>query len=138
MIKIAAVDFDGTIVENRYPEVGKTRPNAKEGMQFLRDQGFSIVIWTCRDQDGQREAREFLDARGIPYDYVNENDPRVKSFIPVPPYPKVYASLYIDDSCWPPFPGWRFLVDNFEKLGMPHEFDFETFFEDSFWDQGDR
>lgn len=133
-IKIAAVDFDGTVVENAWPEVGKLRPDAREGLQFLKDRGFSIVIWTVRGGDRLQQAKDFLDKERLPYDFVNENDPRVESFMDRLPYPKIFASMYIDDSAWPPFPGWRFLIENFDRLGMPKEFDFDSFFSDAFWE----
>lgn len=132
-IQIAAVDFDGTIVENEFPEIGELKPMVREGLKFLKDRGFSIIIWTVRDGNYLDQVKEFLDNEQLPYDFINENDPRVKAFMRRLPEPKVFATIYIDDSAWPPFPGWEFLINNFDKLGLPKEFDFDSFFSESFW-----
>ena len=46
--KIIAVDFDGTLCENRYPEIGK--PNEKVINYLIKRQkeGDKLILWTCR------------------------------------------------------------------------------------------
>ena len=41
-----AVDFDGTIVENQYPSIGRERPFALRTLRALQDRGFIVVLWT--------------------------------------------------------------------------------------------
>lgn len=46
---IIAIDFDGTIVENRYPEIGHERPFAIETLKLLQQDHHRLVLWTCRE-----------------------------------------------------------------------------------------
>ena len=46
---IIAIDFDGTIVENRYPEIGHERPFAIETLKMLQQDRHRLVLWTCRE-----------------------------------------------------------------------------------------
>lgn len=46
--RIIAIDFDGTIFENAWPEVGTIREDAVEVIQALHENGNKIIIWTCR------------------------------------------------------------------------------------------
>lgn len=102
MKQIIAIDFDGTIVEHEFPKIGPLRKNAKEVINRLYEEGFRIVIWTCRTSqdyfDGQHQptiwhVKEFLDKEGIPYEAINHNVPGLD----FEPYPKIYAHIYIDD-----------------------------------------
>ncbi|HAW51174.1 MAG TPA: hydrolase, partial [Flavobacteriales bacterium] len=44
--KTIAVDFDGTIVEHAYPEIGKEMLFAFETLKALRDKGHKLILWT--------------------------------------------------------------------------------------------
>ena len=46
--KIIAIDFDGTIVEDKYPEIGKPMIFAFETMKRLQNKGFRLILWTYR------------------------------------------------------------------------------------------
>jgi hypothetical protein len=113
---IIAVDFDGTIVEHRFPSIGPLLPEAKEVINALYDQGHEIVIWTCRTGSYKENAKIFLVGNGIKYHAINENAPSVKAtskrtdFLP---RPKIYADLYIDDRNLFGFPGWRQVANLF-------------------------
>lgn len=99
---IIAIDFDGTIVEHQFPNIGPLRTNAKEVINRLYDEGHGIIIWTCRTSQNIFPAstrptvfdvKDFLDKEGIKYHTINNNIPEL-SF---QPSPKVYADVYIDD-----------------------------------------
>ena len=93
---VIAVDFDGTIVNNEYPQIGELIPAAKKTLTKFKDNGGYIIIWTCRTGKLLREAVEFLRYEGIPFDTINENIPhRIKEYGTDPR--KVGADLYIDD-----------------------------------------
>lgn len=94
MRKILAVDFDGTIVENKFPFIGELLPNAKEVInRFVEDYGCDVIVWTCRTGKSLEETRSFLDKAGVKYSKINENSERV----PFTTSNKIYADLYIDD-----------------------------------------
>jgi hypothetical protein len=91
---LVAVDLHGTIADKNEQHSGEydpsaydLQPGAVEALKELRDDGHEVVIWTCWATD---EARKWLDANGVPYDYVNEEAPDHGS-------PKIDADLYLDD-----------------------------------------
>ena len=43
-----AVDFDGTIVENKYPKIGKPKLFAFETLKKLQNEGYLLILWTYR------------------------------------------------------------------------------------------
>lgn len=43
-----AIDWDGTCVEHAYPAMGDWLPGAVEALQHLDDEGWNIVIFSCR------------------------------------------------------------------------------------------
>ncbi len=45
---LIAVDFDGTVVEHRFPEIGKELPFATDTLRRLIDDGHRLVLWTVR------------------------------------------------------------------------------------------
>ena len=68
-----AIDFDGTIVEDKYPQIGVLQSGAKDTLQRLHKEGHKIIIWTCRSGDLLVEALNFLLWHDIPFDQVNDN-----------------------------------------------------------------
>jgi hypothetical protein len=102
---IIAIDFDGTIVEHKYPAIGELLPHAKEVINYLYNKEHCIIIWTCRylRKDLMAIIR-FLRHNGIKYCAINNNSPCVK--LGFYPWPKIYADVYIDDRNLGGFPGW--------------------------------
>ena len=102
---IIAIDFDGTIVEHKYPDVGEPLKNAVKIINRLHAEGFTIIIWTCRGMGSESFdlMLDHLEILGIKYDYINENVPNVRGFFGVMPGEgwkesrKIYADIYIDD-----------------------------------------
>ena len=60
-----AVDFDGTIVEHRYPEIGKERPFAIQTLKMLLKEGHQLILWSVREGELLEQAVEWCRARGI-------------------------------------------------------------------------
>jgi hypothetical protein len=94
--KIAAVDFDGTIVKLvEHPHLRldfDLKPNAKEVLLWMK-QHFFLILWTCRTDQVLRNAVNFLNKHGLTFDTVNENAP----FLDFNTSGKIYADCYIDD-----------------------------------------
>lgn len=89
-----AIDFDGTIVEHRYPYIGNLVPHALRVIQRLVDNPVNkLILYTMRSGKELNEAVEFCKLHGINFWGVNEN-PLQK---PWTTSPKVYAHVYIDD-----------------------------------------
>jgi hydroxymethylpyrimidine pyrophosphatase-like HAD family hydrolase len=102
---IIAIDFDGTIVENQYPKIGKLISGAKKYINKLYEDGHTIIIWTCRYDDDKEDAKKFLEKNDINFHDINKNAKRVqKTFNP---HPKIYADIYIDDRAITRLPEWK-------------------------------
>lgn len=74
---ILAIDFDLTICMSDYPKLGQQRFNAGYIIRKLYDEGFGIVINTCREGHALSDAMHWLKEHNIPYHYVNCNFPHL-------------------------------------------------------------
>ena len=102
-IKIA-VDFDGTIVEHAYPEIGKEKLFAFQTLKELNKMGASLILWTFRTGKELNDAVEFCRKNGIEFYAVNKNYPEEVFDDTVSR--KIDADIYIDDKNVGGFPGW--------------------------------
>lgn len=59
-----AIDFDGTIVEHEYPEIGKEKLFAFETMRELQKHGALLILWTFRAGNELDEAVEYCRKKG--------------------------------------------------------------------------
>jgi len=100
-----AVDFDGTIVEHKYPEIGKPLLFAFETLRELQKQKHEIVLWTYRVGKELDEAVAFCEQNGIVFYAVNKNFPE-EDFDNETVSRKINADIYIDDRNVGGFPGW--------------------------------
>ncbi len=93
---VIAVDFDGTIVENKYPDIGKERRFAFMTLKALQKDGHQLILWTCRSGLLLEEAVDFCRKNGVEFDAINKNYPeeRVEDILMVR---KLQADLFIDD-----------------------------------------
>ena len=72
---IIAIDFDGTICQNKYPEIGEPMPLAIESIKELQERGHNLILWTCRKGELLDDAVRWCEEHGIPFDLVNEHEP---------------------------------------------------------------
>ncbi len=103
-IKIA-VDFDGTIVEHKYPEIGEEKLFVFETLKELQKQGCRLILWTIRTGRELDEAVEFCRQKGVEFYAVNKNYPEEKFEEDVAR--KIEADIYIDDRNIGGFHGWN-------------------------------
>lgn len=99
---IIAVDFDGTIVDHVFPEIGDPVPGAVQWLKEFQAKGAKLILWTMRS-DGRegggnylRDAVEYCRKNEIEFWGINEN-PQQKSWTGSP---KAYANVYIDDAAF--------------------------------------
>lgn len=116
--KILAVDFDGTIVEATFPGLGKVKPGAIKYIRQLYEDGYIILINTCRTGAFEGHAAHFLDYLGIPYHYINSNYPAQVEFFKQDSR-KLSADLYIDDKCLMGLPDTWEEIYNLIKEKLP-------------------
>ncbi len=94
------VDFDGTIVDHQYPEIGAPVPDAIRWLKRLHRYGARLILFTMRADDPGREllsdAVNYLQAEGVELYGINRN-PDQDSWTSSP---KAYGELYIDDAAF--------------------------------------
>lgn len=99
---IIAVDFDGTLVEDKFPEIGRPIEKTWEFMRKAQEAGAKIILWTSRDNDRLEAAVEFCIDRGFHFDAINDNLDECKILFNNSTR-KVYANEYWDDKAVPRF-----------------------------------
>jgi hydroxymethylpyrimidine pyrophosphatase-like HAD family hydrolase len=60
---LIAVDFDGTIVEDAYPNIGKPQLFAFDTMKRLQNDGHRLILWTYRSGNKLNEAVAFCSKK---------------------------------------------------------------------------
>lgn len=102
---IIAVDFDGTIVEHKYPEIGCELPFATDSLRKLTEQGHRLILWTVRRGELLQQAVDWCKARGVEFYAVNKNFPE-EEVEGENMYGKINAELFIDDRNLGGLPNW--------------------------------
>jgi hypothetical protein len=69
---VVAVDFDNTIVNSNYPQIGEPKPMAVTALKLFNYIGIRTVIWTCRSN--LEPIKTWLDVYDIEVDAINSND----------------------------------------------------------------
>ncbi len=120
------IDFDGTIVEHAYPEIGDPIPMAIETILQLQKRGHAIILFTMRHGETLKQAVEYVENAGISLYGVNEN-PKQKEWTESR---KVYGHHYIDDAAIGcplifkpdrrPYVDWYVLGDMLRSMGLLH------------------
>ena len=101
-----AVDFDGTIVEHRYPQIGEEIPFAVETLKMLVQDHHKLILWSVREGELLEEAVNWCKERGLEFYAVNrdypeetvENNPHFSR--------KLKADMFIDDRNLGGLPDW--------------------------------
>lgn len=109
---IIAVDFDGTIVEHRYPKIGKEIPFAVAALKKLRSEGHQLILWTVREGELLDEAVNYCRSRGVEFYAVNANYPDEQiNAKQSSPCRKLRADMYIDDCNVGKLPDWGIIYE---------------------------
>lgn len=94
--KIIAVDFDGTLCENKWPEIGAPNETLINYLKEEQRNGSKVILWTCRAGKILENAINWSKEHGIIFDAINENLPEVLDWMGGDSR-KIYADVYIDD-----------------------------------------
>ena len=94
-VKIIAVDFDGVLCENKYPEIGLPNEKIFEYLESEKKKGTKLILWTCRTGGTLTNAVKWCAEHGLVFDAVNENVKEIKDVFG--DGRKVFANEYIDD-----------------------------------------
>lgn len=111
-----AVDFDGTIVEHKYPHIGHEKPFAIDTLKTLAAEGHRLILWTSREGALLEEAVSFCRQRGLEFYAVNSNQPQGGLFEDSSRRGKIIADVYIDDRNLGGIPDWGTIY--FQLTGM--------------------
>ncbi len=103
---IIAVDFDGTIVEHRYPEIGREIPFAVETLKKLIEDRHQLILWSVREGRLLDEAVEWCRQRGVEFYAVNKDFPEEDTDKNRHYSRKLKADLFIDDRNLGGLPDW--------------------------------
>lgn len=94
---IVAVDFDGTLCRNAFPDIGEPHWGIVAALRAVQQHtDHTMVLWTCRVGNKLQEAVEWCEEHGLHFDRVNENAIHNVSEYGTDPR-KVFADIYIDD-----------------------------------------
>ena len=102
---LIAVDFDGTIVEHKYPQIGREIPFAVDTLKRLIQDGHRLILWTIRHGETLQEAVEWCKERGLEFWSVN-SDYAEQDIKAEERSPKVKCDMYIDDRNVGGLPDW--------------------------------
>jgi len=91
-----AVDFDGTIVEHKYPEIGKEIMFAFQTLRELQKQNHQLILWTYRSGKELDDAVEYCRRNGVVFYAINSSYPE-EEFDEDYDSRKIDADIFIDD-----------------------------------------
>jgi hypothetical protein len=93
---IIAIDFDGTVVDHRYPDIGPDAPFAIVTLKDLISVDHKLILFTMRSGYHLGEAISWFEILGIPLWGIQYNPEQTKWS----QSNKCYAELYIDDAAF--------------------------------------
>ncbi len=114
---IIAVDFDGTIVEDRYPGIGSPKIFAFETLKELQDKGHRLILWTYRHGSKLDEAVAFCKKNGLEFYAINNSYPEEVFNGSVSR--KINADVFIDDRNVGGLLGWGEIYQQLLKTQKP-------------------
>ena len=94
---VIAVDFDGTIVTHRYPDIGDEIPFATETLKMLIKEHHKLILWSVREGKLLQDAIDWCRKRGVEFYAVNKDYPEEKVEYNNHFSRKIKADLFIDD-----------------------------------------
>lgn len=106
---LIAVDFDGTIVEHRYPAIGKEIPFATDTLRRLMMEHHRLVLWTVRTGHLLDEAIEWCRERGVEFYAINADYPDQE--YDATQARKIKVDLVIDDRNIGGLPDWGVMYE---------------------------
>ena len=95
-MKTIAVDFDGCLCENKWPDIGEANQPIINELARRQAEGDKLILWTCREGKMLSAAILWALNHGLRFDAINDNLPEHQK-----QYGnncrKVYADEYWDD-----------------------------------------
>lgn len=101
-----AVDFDGTIVTHKYPNIGEEIPFAVDTLKMLRNDGHKLILWSVREGELLDAAVQWCRDRGLEFYAVNRDYPEETTGNNPHFSRKLKADMFIDDRNLGGLPDW--------------------------------
>ncbi|MGI6232890.1 MAG: BT0820 family HAD-type phosphatase [Prevotella sp.] len=101
-----AVDFDGTIVTDRYPDIGEELPFATETLRMLIAEHHRLILWSVREGKHLQAALDWCHERGVDFWAVNRDYPEEEYQNNNHFSRKIKADVFIDDRSIGGLPDW--------------------------------
>ena len=101
-----AVDFDGTIVRHRYPDIGEEIPFAVQTLKMLQQERHQLILWTVREGRLLDEAVQWCRQRGLEFYAINKDFPEEDINKNEHFSRKLKVDLWIDDRNVGGLPDW--------------------------------
>lgn len=101
-----AVDFDGTIVTHRYPEIGEEIPFAIDTLKMLIQDHHKLILWSVREGELLEEAVQYCRERGVEFYAVNRDYPEETMDNNEHFSRKLKVDMFIDDRNVGGLPDW--------------------------------
>lgn len=108
---VIAVDFDGTIVEHRYPSIGREIPFAIDTLKKLSSERHKLILWSVREGKLLDEAVAFCRERGLEFYAVNRDYPEEEKNLNNHFSRKLKADVFIDDRNLGGLPDWGIIYE---------------------------
>lgn len=109
---IVAVDFDGILCTDEFPDIGKANYNMMSFVRQMQDAGIETILWTSRVEEKLTAAIKWCEDYGLHFSAVNTNVPsNLEQF--KTDSRKIFAHIYIDDRS--PF---------FQSCVISHDYDY--------------
>ena len=105
------IDFDGTICEHKFPDIGEPMPGVKEALETLKKAGYRVIIHSCRTASYWKNilpgnqpklVEGFMKYHKLPYDTIWTPD-------------KPIGVAYIDDKAIRFDNNWSDIAGNIQK-----------------------
>ena len=111
--QVLLIDFDGTVCEHQWPEIGAPMKNVERVWKRLYDAGHTMIVWTARsDSQTIAEAQDWLAKRGMKYHGWNALPEPLNSMYGPYQSRKVHGDVCIDDHALGGLPSdWEIIYD---------------------------
>ena len=94
--RVIAVDFDGCLCSNNWPEIGQPNRQLIRALKTARSRGNKVILWTCREGKALDDAVAWCARHGLRFDAVNDNLAEMNAVFNNNSR-KIGADVYIDD-----------------------------------------
>lgn len=101
-----AVDFDGTIVTDAYPQIGREQPFAIDTLKMLIQDRHKLILWTVREGKYLDDAVSWCRERGVEFYAVNRDYPEEEMANNNHFSRKLKVDMWIDDRSLGGLPDW--------------------------------